>query len=116
MAVVHKKIASGPVYGSGGTNSEKEVVAPSSGTTAMVKTLIVFNGDTSQNTVKVFYGPAADGATSSNQMLEVVVDSKDTFEWTYPHMLPVEGGTDKLWIEAGGAVTVRYFILGAEES
>ena len=119
MATTHKKLATGYISSSGALGSSNTAYSPSSGTLGMVKTLIIFNGEAATETVKVYYGDISSASADEElQVLEVEIDSKDTFEWNYSHMLPVEGGTDKVYISTSSNSTGKavYHILGAEES
>ena len=102
MAASHKLMNSGQLSNSTAND-------PSS-VTGMVKTIILHNTNSSDETVEIYMN----GTSDSDRMLKVSLASNETLEWAFQHMVVVLDAQG-LKGKSTTASKVNYFIYGAEE-
>lgn len=104
MAATHKLLSSGQLAG-----STANIYDPSS-VTGMVKTVVLHNTNSSNESAEVYFNGTAD----ANRMIKVTLEADETFEWSVGHMVVVLDA-ETLKGKSTTASKVNYFIFGAEE-
>ena len=104
MAASHKLLNSGQLG-----SSTANIYDPSS-VTGMVKTVVLHNTNTSDESAEVFFNGTAD----ADRMIKVTLQADETFEWSVGHMVVVLDA-ETLKGKSTTASKVNFFIFGAEE-
>lgn len=101
------------------SNTAAAIYSCPSGKTASIKTIVLFNSNTTAEVIKIYAVPNNGGsvgtATDANQILSISLSSGNTFEFTPGYPLELNAQNDTIQANSTTASKVNYVLGGLEQ-